>query len=80
MGVLLNLTILAEFNILVKRSKEKPQLKLTILIGHSSINAPELKNIASQFKTLSLPGPVTNMTQFLWEHDAAVCAGGATLH
>jgi len=31
MGVLLNLTIPAEFNILVKRSKEKPQLKLTIL-------------------------------------------------
>jgi len=29
---LLNLTIPAEFNILVKRSKEKPQLKLTILI------------------------------------------------
>ncbi|MDP6476339.1 MAG: hypothetical protein QF502_00295 [Nitrospinaceae bacterium] len=47
MSVLLNLTILAEFNIPVKRSKEKPQLKLIILIGHSSINAPELKNLAS---------------------------------
>ncbi len=60
--------------------KEKPQLKLTILIGHNTFNASELQKLASQFKTLSLPGPVTNMAQFLWEHDAVVCAGGVTLH
>jgi len=60
--------------------QEKHDLKLTVLIGHNANITPELNKLSNQFQLLNILGPVSNMAQILWEHDAVVCSGGVTLH
>ena len=60
--------------------QEKKDLKLTVLIGHNTTNMPQFNELLTQFKSLNVLGPVSNMAQILWEHEAVVCAGGVTLH
>ena len=60
--------------------KEKKDLKLTALTGHNTTSASQFDELASQFKSLNLSGPVSNMAKTLWEHEVVICAGGVTLH
>ena len=60
--------------------QEKHDLKLTVLIGHNATVIPELSKLSAQFKSLNVLGPISNMAQTLWEHDAVICSGGVTLH
>ena len=60
--------------------QEKHNLKLTVLIGHNPNITPELNQLSNQSKLLDVLGPVPNMAQILWEHDAVICSGGVTLH
>ena len=60
--------------------QEKLDLKLTVLIGHNANITPELNKLSNQFQLLNVLGPVSNMAQILWEHDAVICSGGVTLH
>jgi len=60
--------------------KEKSDLNLTVLTGHNTIGKPQLGDLATQFKSLNLLGPVPDMAKTLWEHEVVVCAGGVTLH
>ena len=60
--------------------KEKNNLKLTVLTGHNMTSASQFEKLESQFKSLNLPGPLSNMAKTLWEHEMVVCAGGITLH
>ena len=60
--------------------QEKHDLKLTVLIGHNTNIKPELNKLSNQFQLLNVLGPVSNMAQILWEHDAVICSGGVTLH
>ena len=60
--------------------QEKHDLKLTVLIGHNANITPELNKLSNQSKLLNVLGPVSNMAQILWKHDAVICSGGVTLH
>ena len=60
--------------------QEKQGLKLTVLIGHNANITPELDKLSNQFQLLNILGPVSNMAQILWGHDAVICSGGVTLH
>ena len=60
--------------------QEKNDLKLTVLIGHNANNTPDLSKLSNQFQLLNVLGPISNMAQTLWEHDAVICSGGVTLH
>jgi spore coat polysaccharide biosynthesis predicted glycosyltransferase SpsG len=60
--------------------QEKQGLKLTVLIGHNANITPELDKLSNQFQLLNVLGPVSNMAQILWGHDAVICSGGVTLH
>ena len=60
--------------------QEKHDLKLTVLIGHNATIIPELSKLSAQFESLNVLGPISNMAQTLWEHDAVICSGGVTLH
>ena len=55
-------------------------MKLTILVGHNKVILSELNKLSSQFKTLNILSPVSNIAQILSKHDAVVCSGGITLH
>jgi spore coat polysaccharide biosynthesis predicted glycosyltransferase SpsG len=60
--------------------KKKKITKLTVLTGHNTTNRSKLNELSAQFKSLDILGPVPNIAQILWEHEAVVCAGGITLH
>ena len=54
--------------------------KLTVLTGYNTTNRSKLNELSAQFKSLNILGPIPNIAQTLWEHEAVVCAGGITLH
>jgi len=60
--------------------KKKNFTKLTVLTGHNTTNRSKLNKLSAQFKSLNILGPIPNIAQILWEHEAVVCAGGITLH
>jgi UDP-2,4-diacetamido-2,4,6-trideoxy-beta-L-altropyranose hydrolase len=60
--------------------QEKSDIELTVLIGYNITSSPELSQFLNKFKSLNILGPVQNMAQILWEHDAVICSGGITLH
>ena len=60
--------------------QEKKNLKITVLAGHNATAMPKLEKLSTQCKSLNVLGPVSNMAQILWEHDAVICSGGVTLH
>ena len=60
--------------------QEKNNLKLTVLIALNTVNALQLKELATQYKLLNVLDPITNMAQTLWNHEVVICAGGITLH
>ncbi len=60
--------------------QEKKNLKTTVLAGYNTTVIPELKKLLTQFKSLHVLGPISNMAQILWEHDSVICSGGVTLH
>ena len=60
--------------------QEKSEMEITVLAGHNEVILSELNELSSQFKTLNILSPVSNMAQILWKHDAVVCSGGVTLH
>ena len=60
--------------------KKNNTIKLTILTGHNTTNRLKLNKLSAQFKSLDIIGPIPNIAQTLWEHEAVVCSGGITLH
>jgi spore coat polysaccharide biosynthesis predicted glycosyltransferase SpsG len=60
--------------------QETNDIELTVLVGYNKTNPPKLNKLSNKFKLLNILGPVKNMAQILWEHDAVVCSGGVTLH
>ena len=60
--------------------KKKNFTKLTVLTGHNTTNRSKLNELSAQFKSLNILGPIPNIAQTLWEHEAVVCSGGITLH
>ena len=57
-------------------SKNIPAWQLLI---QGKTNSSELSKLSNKFKSLNLLGPVQNMAQVLWEHDAVICSGGVTM-
>jgi UDP-2,4-diacetamido-2,4,6-trideoxy-beta-L-altropyranose hydrolase len=60
--------------------QEKNAIELTVLIGYNTTSSSQLYKLSNKFKLLNILGPVSNMAQILWKHDAVVCSGGVTLH
>ncbi|MBT3514449.1 MAG: hypothetical protein HN474_03935 [Nitrospina sp.] len=60
--------------------QENNEMELTVLVGHNKAIVSELNGLSSQFKTLNILSPVSNLAQILWKHDAVICSGGVTLH
>ena len=60
--------------------QEKNDIKVTVLIAYNTTSSTELNMLSNKFKLLNILGPVKNMAQILWEHDAVMCSGGVTLH
>ena len=60
--------------------QENNEMELTVLVGHNKAIVSELNGLSSQFNTLNILSPVSNLAQILWKHDAVICSGGVTLH
>ena len=58
----------------------RPELSITLLAGPGSGIIPDLKNLASKYKKVTLLLSTSDMAKTLFSHDIVFCAGGVTLH